>query len=181
MNTSVFSTFPSLETERLVMRAVGVEDIPMVFAFNSDPETIRFVPRALYESMDEALEKVAGFTSGFRQEKGIWWTFVLKETGTAIGYGGLFDIDAECSKAEIGYGALEEFWGKGLIGEATAAMTEFGKEVMELHRIYGHVDPANEPSAKILLKLGFKKEGCLRHDIFARGQYFDMDVFGLVD
>ncbi len=181
MNDSVFNKFPRLETERLILRAVGAEDIPMVFAFNSDPEAIRHVPRAAYENMEEAVEKVAGFTQGFKQQKGIWWTLILKETGAAIGYGGLFDVDKESSKAEIGYGALQAYWGRGYIGESTKEMVRFGKEVMKLHRIYGYVDPANKPSAKILHNLGFKKEGCLRHDVFAQGKFFDMDVFALVD
>jgi len=181
MNLSIFDNFPQLTTDRLILRRVSAEDIPMVFEFNSDPEVLRFVPRDLYTDYDEALEKIAGFTKGFKEKKGIWWTFVMKDSGIAIGYGGLFEINAECSKAEIGYGTLKTFWGQGYVSEAVAEITRFGRKEMKLHRIYGHVDPANEPSAKILLKLGFTKEGCLHHDIHARGEYFDMDIFGLVD
>lgn len=181
MNISVFKKFPHLETARLILRPVSVDDIPMVFAFNADLETLRYVPRDPYRNMDEALEKVAGFTKGFKEQKGIWWTYALKDTGQSIGYGGFFEVDAACSKAEIGYGTLSEYWGRGYAGEAVAEMARFGRSEMKLHRIYGQVDPANTASAKILLKLGFKKEGCLHHEEFARGQYFDLDVFGLVD
>lgn len=181
MNISVFNKRPLLETPRLLLRPVHVDDIPMVFAFNADLETLRYVPREPYRNLDEALEKVAGFSKGFKEQKGIWWTYVLKETGQSIGYGGLFDVDVACSKAEIGYGTLSEYWGQGYAGEAVAAMVRFGQSDMNLHRIYGQVDPANTASAKILLNLGFKKEGCLHHEVFARGAYFDLDVFGLVD
>ena len=130
--------------------------------------------------VDEAREKVAGFIKGFQEEKGVWWAFVLKETNQTIGYGGLFDVDSECSKAEIGYGLLKPFWGQGYMSEAVAEITRFAVEDIKLHRVYGLVDPENIPSAKVLLKLGFQHEGCLRHDIYARDRYFDMDVFGLI-
>lgn len=180
MNNSVFDHFPNLETDRLRLRRLGVDDIPMVFDFNADHEALRYVPRAPYVHLDEAVEKVAGFIKGFRDRNGIWWAFVLKNSNEAIGYGGLFDIDAECSKAEIGYGLLKPFWRQGYASEIVSEMTRFAVEQANLHRVYGLVDPENTPSAKVLLKLGFQHEGCLHHDIFARGQYFDMDVFGLI-
>ena len=180
MNKSVFESFPHLETERLKLRKVTVEDIPMVFEFNSDPEAVKYVPREPYTHLDEALEKVAGFNRGYEEGTAICWAYTRKDSGVTIGYGCLFHVDAEGSKAEIGYGILRPFWGQGFVSEAVAEMTRFAQQDMQLHRVYGLVDPDNIPSAKILLKLGYSKEGCLRHNDFARGNYFDMDVFGLI-
>jgi RimJ/RimL family protein N-acetyltransferase len=180
MNESLFTDFPQLETERLILREVTEEDTAMVYQFNADLEALRYVPRAPYTKNEQAVEKIQGFQKGFRDKKGIWWTYVLKETGHSLGYGGLFNIEAEGTKAEIGYGILKEHWGRGYVGEAVKEMSRFGFEDLQLHRIFGLVDPANTPSARILEKLGYEKEGLLRHDEYARGQYFDMTVWGRV-
>ncbi len=180
MNEQVFDHFPVLETPRLVLRQVAAVDIPLVYCFNADLETLRYVPRDPYESLDQAVEKVDGFARGFADHKGIWWTFELKDSGKAIGYGGLFDVEATASKAEIGYGTLPEFWGQGYVSEAVAEMTRFGREEMALHRIYGLVHPENGASARVLEKLGYEREGCLRGEEYAREKWFDLVVWGWV-
>lgn len=181
MNDAVFVTFPVLETDRLLLREVSHEDLELVYRFNADPQALRYVPRAPYTEMIQAIEKIAGFHEGYRERRGVWWTFVLKETGDLLGYGGFFDIGAEETKAEIGYGILPEHWGQGYMSEAVAEMTRFGFEDMGLHRIIGRVAPANEPSARILARLGYEKEGVLRDDEFARGEFFDMTIWGKLD
>ena len=134
------------------MRQINDSDLQMIFDFNADLETLRFVPRAPFAKRAEA-----------------------------IGYGGLFDIDAASSKAEIGYGLLQQFWGKGYVSEAVAEISRFGSNDFGLHRIYGQVDPENAPWARVLPKLSYVKEGCLRDDIFARGRFLDMDIFALIN
>ena len=101
-------------------------------------------------------------------------------TQDLLGYGGLFDIAAAGTKAEIGYGIQQDHWGRGYMSEAVAEMTRFGFEDLQLHRIFGLIDPAHGASSRILEKLGFVNEGVLRHDQYARGQYFDMTVWGRV-
>ncbi|MBU8871948.1 MAG: GNAT family N-acetyltransferase, partial [Gemmatimonadales bacterium] len=189
MNETVFENFPVLRTKRLLLRQVRDDDLQMIFDFNSDTAALRFVPRAPFETQAEAVEKIKGFRNGFADRKGIWWVFETRETdrntghraGETIGYGGLFEVDAANSKAEIGYGLLPHYWGKGFVSEAIAEISRFGCDEFGLHRIYGQVDPENAPSARVLLKLGYVNEGCLKDDIFARGRYFDMDVFALIN
>jgi len=113
----------------------------------------------------------------------LWWTFTLKEAknNQLIGYGGLFDINIEASKAEIGYGLLQEYWGQGIISEAIKKIVDFGINKMELHRIYGYIDPQNIPSIKVIEKFNFKKEGILKDDTFARNKYFDMSVYAIIN
>lgn len=180
MNDAVFTAFPVLETERLLLRDVAHEDLEMIYQFNADPQTLRFVPRDPYTDRLQAIEKIAGFHQGYRNRQGVWWTFTLKETGELLGYGGLFDIANEGTKAEIGYGILQKHWGQGYMSEAVAEMTRFGLEDLGLQRLFGRVDPANTASGLILAKLGYEKEGCLRCDMYARGEFFDMDVWGRV-
>ncbi|MBI9071536.1 MAG: GNAT family N-acetyltransferase [Melioribacteraceae bacterium] len=177
MNTEIFNSFPELKTKRLVLRQMNENDLEGVFKFNSSLANLNFIARKPFTDISQAKEKLVFFMSGFPKKNGIWWTFTLKPEDKLIGYGGLFDIDSESNKSEVGYGLLEEYWGKGIVSEAVKAIVDFGFNEMELNKIYGKIVPGNTASEKILEKLGFKKEGVLVDDEFARGKYFDMGIY----
>jgi ribosomal-protein-alanine N-acetyltransferase len=181
MNEKVFEHLPQLETARLAFRLIEAEHAGVVFKLNSDLEALRFVARDPYTKIDQAADRVAEFETGYKERKAIWWAFYPREANEPIGYGGLFDINREWNKAEIGYGLLQNYWGNGYAGEAVAEMVRFGRDDLGLHRIYGKVVPGNTASVRILEKLGFEKEGRLKDDAFARGRYFDMCVFALIN
>lgn len=174
---SVFEEFPQLETSRLRLREMRPEDKDIVFAFNSDPVALKYIARVPFTRLEQAEEKVHAFRGGFIDRNAVWWVFELKETGEVLGYGGLFEISQEDTKAEIGYGTVQKFWGQGYVGEAVAGMVRFGFEELKLHRIFGRVEDGNIPSARILQKLGFENEGLLRHDECAGGRYFNMNIW----
>ena len=183
MNEKVFDSFPILETKRLIIRPMIEEDATQVFKFNSSLEMLKYVPRDQFKEIEEGIKKTESFINGFEEKNALWWTFTLKEAknNQLIGYGGLFDINIEGSKAEIGYGLLQEFWGQGIISEAIKKIVDFGINKMELHRIYGYIDPQNIPSIKVIEKFNFKKEGILKDDAFARNKYFDMSIYALIN
>ena len=180
MNDALFDHSPRLETARLDFSLAGVEDVGLLFEFNSSLEILRYVPRTPYTKIEQAEEKLAECTTGFENHTAIWWAITLRDTGEKIGYGGFFGIDAESDKAEIGYGLLPGYWKQGFASEGVAEIVRFGFENLELHRIFGLVDPENTASARILQKLGFVKEGTLKDDAFGRGRYFDMTVYARI-
>ena len=174
MNNIVFGQFPNLKTNRVDLRQVLADDLAMVYSFNADLEALRFVARDPYTTMAQAEEKVQGFSDGFLEHKGLWWTFVERDTGQAMGYGGLFEVDAEAGTAEIGYGLLEEFWGRGFITEIVGEMVRFGFEDMGLGLIHALVTPGNTASEKVLLGKGFSRVEVVRDHSSAREKNFDM-------
>ena len=46
----------------------------------------------------------------------LWWKVLLR-SGDEIGYCGLFDINQKARKCEIGYGLLQNYWGRGYASE----------------------------------------------------------------
>jgi ribosomal-protein-alanine N-acetyltransferase len=181
MNEDVFKDPPQLETERLLFRQIDTSHTQLMFEFNSDLEALRFVPRAPYTSIEQATDKVAEFETGYKERTGFGWAFHLKDSSEPIGYGGFFNVSGEDRKAEIGYGLLPGYWGLGYASEAAAEIVRFGFHDLGLHRIYGLVDPENAASVRLIEKLGFSKEGQFKDDAFARGRYFDMCVFALIN
>jgi len=138
---------------------------------------LRYVAREYYIEKSEAVVKLESLQAGFHDKTGIIWTFVLKETGEALGYGGFFEISENRNEAEIGYGILKEYWGHGYVSDAVHELSRFGFETMQMQRIFGRVDPGNIPSARILEKLGYQNEGVLQADEYARGKSFDMTIW----
>ena len=181
MNEDVFKMFPILETERVVIKQMLKTDAQVVYDFNSCAESLNYIVREPFKTMKEAEDKLSFFVSGNEDKSAFWWTFELKSTGEHIGYGGLFDISASHNKAEIGYGLIKKYWGKGYMSEIICEILRFGNSIAEFHKIYGVVIPGNEASIKLLEKNGFVKEAHLRDHSYAKGKYFDELIYSLIN
>lgn len=173
IDESVFDGFPALETARLLLGPFQPADAAEILRFFSCERSLRFVPRERLVDDQGAATKLGALTSAFAERNAIWWAFREASDGAFVGYGGLFDINREDRKAEIGYGLHPEFWGSGYATEAIAAIVGFAFDRLRLHRVYGLVDPGNGASIRVLEKLGFDLEGTLRDNAFARGRYWD--------
>jgi ribosomal-protein-alanine N-acetyltransferase len=64
--------------------------------------------------------------------------------------------------------------------EAAGALVDFGFREMELNRIEAFVDPANHASARLLSRIGFRKEGLLRDAFFEKGSFVDAEIYSLL-
>lgn len=176
-----FDPPPSLVSARLDLRPVTADDAGLIHRFNADPVALEHIARDPYTDPRQGEGKAEDFVDAMRTRAALWWVFEVRDTGEGAGYGGLFSFDRAVPSAEIGYGLLPDHWGCGYAGEAVEAMVRFGLDELALHRIHARVHPGNEASERILLKLGFEKEGVLRHVERARGRWFDMAVYGLVN
>ncbi len=139
MDNKVFEKFSNLETKRLKLRQLRLNDAPQIFEFNSNIETLKYVPRTPFTKIEQTIEKTDFFINSFSKKEAIWWAFVQKKSENfdkLIGYGGLIDIDKDSNKAEIGYGLLQPFWGKGLMCEAVKSICNFGIGQMHLNKKY---------------------------------------------
>lgn len=181
MNNSIFDKFPVLKTNQLLLRAMNLEDAQGVFEFNSSIENLKYVPRTPFSKFEESLEKTKSFIDQFDKHEGIWWTITYKNSNELIGYCGLFDIDTECNKAEIGYGLLKNYWGMGLMSKIVDELVNFGFNDMKLHKIYAKIDPENSASIKVIKNNNFIYEGLLKDDAYARNKYFDMAIYSLIE
>lgn len=179
MNEKVFEKFPELETERLILTQVKMEDADIIFKGNSTESLLKYIPRELFTTMEEAEKKVEYYLNGFEEKSVLMFKFCLKETGKPVGYGGLFNITQPANKGELGYIIFEEHWGKGYATEGSEKLVEFGMNELQLNKIFALIDPQNIGSQKVVEKLGFEKEGLLKQNDFAKGKYFDIIYYAL--
>lgn len=165
---------------KLDYRLLTHNDGELLFKFNSSIENLAYVPRTPYTTIDEAEVLLSRFIKSMDDKSAIWWAVSCKGSGSLVGYGGLFNIDSDNHRAEIGYGFLKEFWGKGYASSIVDFITNYGFTELNLHRICGLVDPLNAASIRVLEKNGYAKEGVMRDYYYARGRYFDMCLLAKV-
>ena len=176
-----FSPFPNLETERLFLRRVDVKDVNEIIALRSNPETMKYIPRPLVKTIEDALEHIAMMDTKIENNEGINWAITQKGNPKLIGVIGHYRIKPEHYRAEIGYMLLPEFSGKGIISEAVKEVVKYGFKGMQLHSIEAVIDPENNASAKVLEKNGFVKEAHLKENEFFEGRFLDSVIYSLLN
>lgn len=176
-----FTPFPNLETERLQLRRVVNDDVNEIFALRSDKETMKYIPRPLVKTKEDALEHIALIDSKIENNEGINWAITLKNDPKLIGLIGHYRIKPEHYRAEIGYMLLPEYHGKGIITEAIKEVVKYGFEIMELHSIEAVIDPENFISEKVLQKNGFVKEAHLIENECFEGRFLDTVIYSILN
>lgn len=177
---TVPASFPTLETERLLLRRIVPEDARALFAFRSDPEVQRYNGGPLAHA-EQAAELVALFEAGFQARTRLEWGIVLKGADDRlIGDAGYAHWSQRHRRAEIGYGLARIHWRQGIAAEAVAAILRFGFEGMDLHRIHACPLVENMASVRLLEKLGFRREGIRRDEIWADGAFHDEALYALL-
>lgn len=83
-------------------------------------------------------------------------------------------------KAMLSVILIEEYQKKGIGTEALRTAIKFAFEKMNLHRLEAEVIEFNEPSKKLVEKLGFKLEGTLREAKYSCGKYWNIYRYGLL-
>lgn len=166
---------------KLDYRLLTHNDVELLFKFNSSIENLAYVPRTPFTTIDEAEALLSKFLKSMEDKAAIWWAVSDNGSGATVGYGGLFNVDYDNHRAEIGYGFLKDFWGNGYASSAVEFITNYGFTQFNLHRIFGLVDPQNAASIKVLEKNGYSKEGIMHDYYYARGRYFDMCLLAKVN
>ncbi|MDI1255240.1 MAG: GNAT family N-acetyltransferase [Flavobacterium sp.] len=176
-----FTPFPILETERLLLRRLENSDLKNVYALRSNPKTMQYIPRPLATTENEALEHIKMINEKIENNEGINWAVTLKENPDCIGIMGLYRIQKENYRSEIGYMILPEYNGKGIVTEAVARIVQYGFEILNLHSIEGVIDPDNIASARVLEKNGFIKEAHFKENEYYAGKFLDTVVYSLLN
>lgn len=171
---------PTLETERLVLRKLTLEDAEVRRAMRADPEHVRYLFSRGVPTADEARAKLQWVLRDMTLGRSKGWAIVKKDDAEVIGQAGLVRIDASNRRASLAYELRRSAWGAGYAREAVARIVQFGFEEMNLHRIQAEVDPDNARSRALLEALGFACEGTLRGTTHFDGKFYDDAIYARV-
>jgi ribosomal-protein-alanine N-acetyltransferase len=148
-----------LETERVILRRLIMEDLDALYALYRDPEIRRYFPDGTL-TYEETREELEWFLNGHpnHTELGLWAT-IHKPTNQFIGRCGLLPWTIEGrEEVEVAYLIDKAFWRQGLGAEAAAAIAQYGFNTLGLSRLICMIDPANQASQKVARRLGMTLE-----------------------
>lgn len=89
-------------------------------------------------------------------------------------------VEKEHRKGELAYWIGKDYWGNGYATEAAKEVVRFGFDVLKLNRIWAKAMSKNTPSTSLMQKIGMKKEGTLKQDIFKSEAHEDVDIYGII-
>ena len=173
--------FPTIETDRLLLREIVASDAPALLAMHGDAQAMRWFGSDPLTELAQA-EKLVEMFAGWRHmpNPGVRWGIQRKPDGTLIGSCGLSKSNRGWKSCIIGSALARAAWGPGFMTEALSEALAWGFRDMELHRVEAQVHPENAASMKLLRHLGFVREGHLREAGFWQGQHHDLVLFALL-
>jgi ribosomal-protein-alanine N-acetyltransferase len=174
------TSFPDLATERLVLRGLCLDDTEFIFAHFSDPAVVQYL-------MDEPpltdRTQAADLIRFYLEPEGKdhnRWGLVRRDSGQLVGTCGYHRWDRRNRRAEIGYDLTPGCRGQGFMAEAVQAALRHGFARMGLNKVDAVVYVGNEPSRRLLQRLGFRQEGLLRDHYLVEGRFFDHALHSLL-
>lgn len=174
--------FPVLQSDRFTLRRVIRDDVPGIYNMRSNPEVMRFIPRPLSQTPADAEAVFNMMDEKIEQNAGLNWAIALREQPESfLGVIGIFRIDLDNYRGELGYMLLPEHWNKGVVSELIPIILQFGFKTLNLHSIEAIIDPGNHASRRVLEKSGFRQEAYFRENCFWDGQFLDAVVFSVLE
>jgi RimJ/RimL family protein N-acetyltransferase len=149
----------SLTTPRLLLRERRVEDIPAYLEMDSDPEVMRYVgDGSVPDPVTHAVRIRQRIAEGNGNGLWVWSVFESDKPGEFLGCA-LLSPEPMLNRTELAYRFKRSAWGRGFATEAGRACLDFGFGECGLQEIVALAYPQNQPSQRVLAKLGFKQMG----------------------
>ncbi len=163
-----------LETDRLALREMSLDDLDFVATTLADPQVMRFYPKC-YSREESAGWIERQFERYARDGHGLWLV-LERETGQPVGQVGLTvqQVDG-VTEPEVGYLVRHPFWRRGFASEAAAATRDHAFRELGLPRVISLIRPENLPSQGVARRIGMKSErhalhAGIEHLVFARSR-----------
>lgn len=177
----LYTRFPHLETERLVLRPLRPADAPDIFRLFADDQVTRYYDLDTFTRISQARELIDRFAQRYQNRIGIRWAIAPRACpDDLLGTCGYNMWLQTSHRAILGYDLASAHWRQGIMSQALRAVIRFGFEEMALNRIEALVFQENAASRGLLEKLDFQPEGVLREYEYLKGRFTDMAIYSLL-
>lgn len=175
-----FARLPQIETSRLLLRRMTMRDAHDLYEYSQDPEVARFVLWSAHRSIWDTRAYIRYVLQQYRLGEPASWCIVDRETQKAVGTIGFMSFSPENSTVEVGYSLARSHWNRGLMTEALEAVLHEVFTILKLHRVEAQHFSANPSSGRVMEKCGMTHEGRLRQRIFNKGEFLDVEMWGML-
>jgi RimJ/RimL family protein N-acetyltransferase len=174
-------TYP-IRTERLDLRPFTEDDFDDVLAFRSREDVARYLltDRLGPDGVRDLLRRSGRMTALRREGDELHLAAVRRDTGRVVGDLVLVWRSAEHMTGEIGYVFNPDVAGQGFATEAADALLALAFEELRLHRVIGRCDARNVRSARVLERLGMRREAHFVQNEMIKGEWTDELVYALL-
>jgi RimJ/RimL family protein N-acetyltransferase len=172
-----------LQTQRLLLRPFAATDFDALLAIQSRADVARYLywdPRTAAE-VRETLDAKVRATAIVAEGDSLSLAAVLREGDELIGDCTLRWASAEHRQAEIGFVFHPDHHGHGYATEAAAALLALAFEELRAHRVFGRLEARNSASARVLERLGMRKEAHLVENEHIKGEWQSEVVYALLE
>jgi RimJ/RimL family protein N-acetyltransferase len=153
---------PTIETQRLRLRARELDDFPAFAALQADADFHRFINGAPVNE-PEAWAKFLAAAGAWALLGHGYWIVEDKESGVYLGDAGVSDfrraIEPPLGAPEAGWGFAPATWGKGVATEAMSAVMGWCDEHLDAPEVCCIIDPGHAASIGVARKVGFTPHG----------------------
>lgn len=168
---------PTLETERLIIRPITIDDVDDFFEMDSQPEVHTFLRGQPINTIEETKGIIEALQVQYKELGHGRLAVVEKESGKMIGWTGFkYMTEKEAMNnqfdfLDFGYRYRKETWGKGYATEAAKACMEFYHKNMSDIKLNAITHLDNKASRNVLEKVGFEVTETFHLDMW------DLDCF----
>lgn len=173
---------PVLETDRMILRPFTLEDAESLFEYANDPKVTEYVTWEPHQSITDSRDYIFDIVQqNYRRRVPSPWAVTLKkDTQRVIGTVGCFWVSKNARTMELAYALGVNYWGQGLMTEASRAVMDYCFQEFDLNRIQSRCITENMGSARVMEKAGMSFEGTLREALFRRGRFWDLHHYAVL-
>jgi len=171
-----------IRTERLLLRPYAPGDVDALHAYHRLPDVVRYLstgPRSRADVQAIVAERaVARVLTA--EGQALCLVAELAASGEVVGDCVLFWRSREHQRGEIGYVFNPAHHGRGLATEAAGALLRLGFEGLGLHRVVARCDARNTASARVMERIGMRREAHFVRNEFLKGEWTDELIYAIL-
>jgi len=153
-----------LETDRLYLRMITEDDAVFMLALFNSNGWLKYIGDRNVRSVDEAAAYIRKHYLASYKENGFGsYAVVIKDSGEIIGSCGIYKRP-NLDNPDIGFAFLPDYLGKGYGYEAAKAIMDYAGAELGITTILGFTVEYNQPSIRLLEKLGLSQKGTYTFD-----------------
>jgi RimJ/RimL family protein N-acetyltransferase len=171
-----------IETERLLLRPFVEDDFDALFAMQSRADVARWL---YWEARDAdavraALAAKIDRTAVAADVKRISLAVELRASSQVVGDLSLWQVSSEHRQGEIGFTFHPDHHGRGYATEAARELLRLAFGEYGFHRVIGRLEARNGASARVLERLGMRREAHLVENEWVKGEWQSEAVYALL-